>query len=426
MSTRSLSDDRAPGPVADLDRASTTPLRPEAVAAMEPFLSDRYGNPSAAHALGRDAIRAVDEARELMAELLGCAPGEVVFTSGGTESDAHAVTGGIPVRSGRVLCSAVEHPAVLGAVRALGGDTIAVDAVGRVDLDALAVLLRDRHADRPTDLVGDRTGLVGDRTDLVSVMVANNELGTINDLRAVAEVVAAAAPGATLHTDAVQAAPWLDLAEVAAPADLVSISAHKFGGPKGVGVLVVRSGVPLRPLLHGGGQEWDRRSGTTNVAGVVGMAAALAAAAGSRAATNRRVGALRDRLADGLCRIDGVEWTVASAAPDGVLPGSLHLLIDDVDSEPLLFLLDREGVRASASSACASGAAAPSHVLEAVRPAAARRDDRLRGALRLSLGSDTSEAQVDHALDVIPAVVEHLRRRSRVVAATSAGPVGER
>lgn len=422
VDTRSDTDDRSSRPVADLDRASTTPVRPEAIAAMEPFLAHRYGNPSAAHALGRDAVRALDEAREQLAELLGCTPGEVVLTSGGTESDAHAVTGGIPVRSGRILCSAVEHPAVLGAVRALGGETVAVDRAGRVDLDSLADAL---DADDPD----------GRPVELVSVMAANNELGTVNDLDAVADVVAAHAPVATLHTDAVQAAPWLDLAAVAAPAGLVSISAHKFGGPKGVGALVVRSGVAVRPLLHGGGQEWGRRSGTNDVAGAVGMAAALAAVAAGRAATARRVAALRDRLADGLCRIDGVEWTVADAAPDHVLPNALHLLIDDVDSEPLLFLLDREGVRASASSACASGAVAPSHVLSAIRPGTEQDDGRRRGALRLSLGHDVDRSEVDHALAVIPGVVDHLRRsassaRPRTAGVSAGGaagfPLGER
>ncbi|UDY37133.1 cysteine desulfurase family protein [Dermatobacter hominis] len=395
----------------DLDRAATSPLRPEARAAMEPFLSDRYGNPSSAHALGRDAVRAVDEARERLADLLGCAPDEVVLTSGGTESDAHAVTGGVPVRSGRVVCSAVEHPAVLGSVRAIGGSTVAVDATGRVDLDALADELRGTEDDRAVELV--------------SVMAANNEVGAVNDLHAMADVVAAHAPLAALHTDAVQAAPWLDLARIAAPAGLVSVSAHKFGGPKGVGALVVRRGVAIRPLLHGGGQEWDRRSGTTNVAGVVGMAAALDAVARDRAATSERVRALRDRLAAGLCAIDGVTWTAAARGPAGrpevdhLLPGTLHLLIDDVDSEPLLFLLDRAGVRASASSACASGAARPSHVLAALPGVTL--DDRRRGALRLSLGHDATAAQADHALSVVTEAVAHLRAASPTAAGTAAG-----
>lgn len=399
----SVADPRSGRIEADFDRAATTPLRAEAYEAMEPFWSDRYGNPSAAHALGRDAVRAVDEAREQVAELLGCAPIDVVFTSGGTESDAHAITGGIPTRAGAVLCSAVEHPAVLGAVGALGGSTIAVDRWGRIDLDALEAALTEPARTSPAH--GDR------RVEVVSVMAANNELGTLNDLHGVAEVMATHAPHATLHTDAVQAAPWLDLAVVTAPAGLVSISAHKFGGPKGAGALVVRPGVPLRPLLHGGGQEWDRRSGTTNVVGVVGMAAALGAVASERAAVNAAVAERRNRLALGLCAHPGVKRTVDADAP--ALPSTLHLLIDDVDSEPLLFLLDRDGLRASASSACASGAAQASHVLAAVLGAEAVRAPGRRGALRLSLGHDVTDAQVDLALQVVPHAIDQLRSRGK-------------
>ena len=377
------------GPTVDFDRAATTPLRPEARAAMAPFLAGRYGNPSSAHALGRDAMRAVDEAREQLADLLGCPPSELVFTSGGTEADVHAVTGGIPTRADRVVCSAVEHPAVLATVTALGGSTVAVHRDGRIDLDALAAELSS-------------PGKVG----LVSVMAANNEIGTLNDLAEVAAVVAEHAPGAALHTDAVQAAAWLDLRRVATPAALVSVSAHKFGGPRGVGALVVRSGTPLRALLPGGGQELGRRSGTTHVAGIVGMAAALSALDRERDEVVRRVSRLRDRLESELGAVPGVVPTVASSTPR--LAGTAHLLIDDVDSEPLLFLLDDAGVRASAGSACASGAAAASHVLAAIGADAAS-DGRRRGALRLTLGHDATDGQVDRAVEVIAATVERLR-----------------
>lgn len=377
------------GPTVDFDRAATTPLRPEARAAMAPFLAGRYGNPSSAHALGRDAMRAVDEAREQLADLLGCAPSELVFTSGGTEADVHAVTGGIPTRADRVVCSAVEHPAVLATVTALGGSTVAVHRDGRIDLDALAAELS-------------LPGKVG----LVSVMAANNEIGTLNDLAEVAAVVAEHAPGAALHTDAVQAAAWLDLRRVATPAALVSVSAHKFGGPRGVGALVVRSGTPLRALLPGGGQELGRRSGTTHVAGIVGMAAALSALDRERDEVVRRVSRLRDRLESELGAVPGVVPTVASSTPR--LAGTAHLLIDDVDSEPLLFLLDDAGVAASAASACASGAAAASHVLAAIGADAAA-DGRRRGALRLTLGHDATDGQVDRAVEVIAATVERLR-----------------
>jgi len=383
----------------DLDRAATSPLRVEAKVAMEPFLADRYGNPSASHALGRDAVRALDEAREVVADILGCSPSELVFTSGGTESDVHAVTGGLPMRSGRALCTAVEHPAVLRTVRALGGSTVSVHPDGRVDLDALAEML-------------DAWGVDGaGEAPFVSVMSANNELGTINDLGAVAAVLDASGIRVSLHTDAVQAAPWLDVSSAAARADLVSISAHKFGGPKGVGALVVRSGTPLRPLLPGGGQEWGLRSGTTNVAGVVGMAAALAAVARDRVGAaagdgnGARVAALRDRLAGRLCALEGVGRTVPAGTP--LLPGTLHLIVDGVESEPLLFLLDEGGVNASAASACASGAATPSHVLDAIGVELS--SERPRAALRLSLGHDVSEDQIEFAAGVVIDAIFRLR-----------------
>lgn len=373
---------------------------------MEPFLDDRYGNPSGAHALGRDAVRALDEARERIASLLGCAPGEVVLTSGGTESDNHAVTGGLPVRPGVPVCGATEHHAVLDVVRMLGGRTVAVDALGRVDPDALAAVL--------DDVAG-----TGATVGVVSVMLANNELGTINDLSAVAAVVDRHAPGAPLHTDAVQAAPWLDLGVHAAPAAMVSISAHKFGGPKGVGALVVRAGTTLRPLLHGGGQERNRRSGTVNVAGAVGLAAALEATVRDRDELGRRTAIRRDRLARGLAeRVDGLhETVVVDDDRRHLLPNLCHLMIDGVDAESLLFLLDDGGVRASSASSCASGAVERSQVIDALAGAGVTVDG---AALRLSLGWDTTDAEIDLALEVVPSAVARIRAHA------DAAPVGPR
>ncbi|MEZ5238862.1 MAG: aminotransferase class V-fold PLP-dependent enzyme [Microthrixaceae bacterium] len=368
-----------------VDNAATTALSEPARAAMEPFLGvagnrtdgpevPLFGNPSGSHRIAREATRALDEARERVAEALGCAPGEVVFTSGGTEADNLAVTGGLPVREGRPVCSAVEHPAVLGVTRALGGDLVAVDRTGRVDLDALAEVL---------DLAARTHGGVS----VVSVMTANNELGTINDIDAVAAVVAEHSPGTPLHTDAVQAAPWLDLAEVAGSAQLVSVSAHKLGGPKGTGALVVRSGTTVRPLLHGGGQERNRRGGTHDVAGIVGFAAALGEAVAEREARCRRVAALRDDLRSRLVSIDGVSLTLGdSDAP--VLPGHLHVLVEGVVGEELLLLLEQRRICASAASSCSSGASAPSHVLGAIGAEANL------APLRLSLGSSSGPADV--------------------------------
>jgi cysteine desulfurase len=368
-----------------LDHAATTPLRPEARAAMLPWLGERFGNPSGDHRVARAARRAVDEARDVVAEVVGCRPGDVVFTSGGTEADNLAVRGVHDARPGPVLCSAVEHHAVLHPVEHVGGHAVPVDAGGVVDLDALA-----------SQLTPDTT--------LVSVMVANNEVGTVQPVDAVAEVVRRRAPGAAVHADAVQAAAWLPLPDLLADTDLVSLSSHKVGGPQGVGALAVRPGTPLRPLTLGGGQERELRSGTHDVAGIVGFAAALRTVLTERDETVARVRAQRDRLADGLlAAMPGAVET--GAGRDGRLPGALHLCLPGVESESLLFLLDEAGVCASAASACASGAQQASHVLAAMGVPAAR----AAGALRLSLGWTTTDADVDHALLVIPASVARLQ-----------------
>jgi cysteine desulfurase len=368
-----------------LDHAATTPMRPEAVEAMLPFLTERFGNPSGSHAVAREARKALDEAREVVAECLGARPGEVVFTGGGTEADNLAIAGRHAVRSGPVVCTAIEHHAVLHACGALPEARMApVRPDGVVDLDALGELLD------PTVAV-------------VSVMLANNEVGTIQPLADVTALVRAAAPNAALHTDAVQAFPWVDVALLAAGADLVAVSAHKFAGPKGVGALIVREGISVDPIIHGGGQERDRRSGTYNVAGIVGMAAAMQGTLSERQRTVERVTCLRDRLADGL--LAAVPDTTETGSRAQKVAGNCHLSFAGVESEALLVLLDGAGVCASAGSACTSGAVEPSHVLTAMGVPA----DRAIGALRLSLGATTTDADVDLALEVIPAAVERLR-----------------
>ncbi|MEY2567395.1 MAG: cysteine desulfurase [Actinomycetota bacterium] len=367
-----------------LDHAATTPMRPEAVAAMLPFLTDRFGNPSGVHRVSRAARIALDEARDVAAACLGAEPGEIVFTGGGTEADNLAIAGVHAVIGGRVVCGATEHHAVLHACEALGGSTVAVDGDGLIDLDALADAL-DHDV------------------SVVSVMLANNEVGTVQPLDAVAAVVRARAPRARLHTDAVQAFPWLDVAAIAAPADLVAVSAHKFGGPKGVGALVVRAGVHVAPLLHGGGQERGRRSGTHNVAGIVAMAAAMQATVETRAATVERVARLRDRLADGLLAV--VPGAVETGARSGKVAGNCHLRFPDVESEALLLLLDAEGVCAAAGSACAAGAVDPSHVLTAMGLSGAE----AASSMRFSLGVTTTDDEVDLALKTVPEAVARLR-----------------
>jgi cysteine desulfurase len=367
-----------------LDNAATTPMHPEAVEAMLPFLAERFGNPSGSHAVAREARKALEEARDVVAECLGARPGEVVFTGGGTEADNLAVAGVHAVRPGPVVCAAIEHHAVLHACAALGGRLAGVQPSGVVDLDALA------------------DALDPDVT-LVSVMLANNEVGTVQPLAEIADVARERAPRAALHTDAVQAFPWLDVASLAAPADLVAVSAHKFGGPKGVGALVVRDGVRLAPILHGGGQERDRRSGTHNVAGIVAMAAAMLVTVRERAAAVDRVGALRDRLADGL--LSAVRDSRETGDRASKVAGNCHLSFGGVESEALLVLLDGAGVCASAGSACTSGAIEPSHVLTAMGVPA----EGALGSLRLTLGPTTTPADVDTALTVVPETVARLR-----------------
>jgi cysteine desulfurase len=384
-----------------LDHASTTPMRPEAVAAMLPYLTEHFGNPSGSHSAARAARRAVDDARDSVAGCLGCEPGEVVFTGSGTESDNLAILGAQAAVGGSVVCSAVEHHAALLACRSLGGMTVAVDRAGVVDLDGLADALHDG---------------VG----VVSVMLANNEVGTVQPLAEIVALVRRRAPGAVVHTDAVAAVPWVDVAVAARGADLVSLSAHKFGGPKGVGILVVRQGTRLGPVLHGGPQENGRRPGTHDVAGIVGTAAALTVAVANRTAEGARVSRMRDRLAAGLvAAVDGLVETVPAAPGPtgegtGKVAGSCHVLVPGVDQEELLLLADAAGVFASAGAACASGALEPSHVLVALGLTVAE----ARTAVRFSLGHTTTEADIDTALAVIAKAVEQLRSSRPVVRPT--------
>ena len=374
-----------PNELTYLDHAASTPMRPEAVEAMLPFLTERYGNPSGAHRAARAARQALDEAREVVAGCLGVDSGEIVFMGDGTEADNTAIFGVHAAQGGIVACSAVEHHAVLHPVEHLQGRVFPVDSSGVVDLDQLA-------------------GALDSRVSLVSVMAVINEVGTFQPVSAIAEIVAERAPNAVLHSDAIQAFAWMDVGEMCATAQLVSLSGHKFGGPKGVGALVVREGVRLQPVVLGGGQERGRRSGTQNVAGVVAFATAMALAHDERKQTVDRVAALRDRLVDGLvANVDGVTETVGR---DRKVAGNAHVLIDGVEAEALLFLLDRSGLCASAGSSCSSGAMDPSHVLAAM---GVPRDSAL-GAVRFSLGAASSADDIDRALDVIPGAISKLRR----------------
>lgn len=375
--------------IAYLDHAATSPMRPAAAAAILPWLTERFGNPSGSHSVARAARAAVDEARDVVASALGVQPGGVIFTAGGTEADNLAITGVLASRPGAVVTTAFEHEAVLKTCAASGAEVrlAPVGPDGIVALDALADLLD--------------AGV-----SVVSVMLVNNEVGTVQPLSEIAELVHRRAKKALLHTDAVQAMPWMDVASAAAGADLVSISAHKFGGPQGVGALGVRSkpGWPgPEPAIHGGGQERGRRSGTHNVAGIVGMAAAAEATLAQRQEEVARVGELRDRLADSL--LSSVPDCLETGDRARKVAGNCHLRFAGAESEPLVLLLDEAGVCASAGSACASGAMEASHVLVAM--GISERD--ALGSLRLSLGATTTAADIDLAVKVVPDAVAHLR-----------------
>ncbi len=390
-----------------LDHAATTPMRPEAVEAMVPLLGDGLdggvlGNASGAHSESRRARRVLEDARDQIAGLLGVDPGEVVFTAGGTEADNLAV-GGVVARAsdgsashGPIVCSAVEHHAVLNPCRAaarLGFELreVAVDRYGRLDLDSLA-------ASCTPDV------------SLVSLMAVNNEIGTVQPIAEAAAIVSGLAPRAVLHTDAVQAVPWLEPGPWSAAVDLMAASAHKFGGPPGAGCLVVRDGTFLEPIIRGGGQERERRSGTANLAGAVGMAAALAATSADRAGLASRVAALRDRLVDGLrASVPGCEET---GRREETVPGHGHLRFAGVEAEALVVLLDEGGVAASAGAACSSGAVEVSHVLTAMGFSEAE----AASGVRFSLGWNTTDSDVELALAVAPSAVDRLRGEGAVAA----------
>ena len=354
---------------------------------MRPWLSDRFGNPSGAHRVARAARAAVEDARDRLAAAVGVEPGGIVFTSGGTEADNLAVLGASRARPGPLVISAVEHPAVVESAWASGEEVrvAPVDGRGLVDLTEL------------------RARLDPDVT-LVSVQLANHETGVIQDLAPIARLVRRAAPRALLHTDAVQAAGWMDVLEAAAPADLLSISGHKLGGPQGTGALAIRGGAALRPVLHGGGQERELRSGTHNVAGIVGLAAAVEAAAASRAEAAAMVASRRDHLATRIRA--GCDGCVETAASSPRLPGHLHLRFPGIESESLLVLLDDAGVCASAGAACASGAVEPSPVLLAM---GVDKTEAL-SSLRLTLGPATGSDEIEWAAEAVTVAVDRLRR----------------
>jgi cysteine desulfurase len=398
VTTTSDAAGRAPS-LLYFDHAASAPRRTEVFEAMAPFSTGVVGNPSGSHRAARAARGALDDAREEVAALTGSLPGGVVFTGGGSESCNLAVFGVAADRArrgrpSRLVVSSIEHHAVLDAADRLSRGLLATDvSVARLGVgpDGIVDLARARE-----DLAG---------ADFVSVMTANNEVGTIQPLPALVASVRDVAPDAVVHTDAVAAAPWLDLTVSSAGADLVTICAHKLGGPVGVGALCFRRDVPLAPLLVGGGQERGRRSGTQDVAAAVGLATALRLAVAERDVAVALTRARRDHLAKLVT--SGAEGTRLTVQGDDVLPGNCHLLIDDVTSEELLFLCDAQGLCASAASSCSSGAAVASHVLEAMGVPT----QSSRGSLRLTIGADTTDDEVERAATIVTTAIHQLRGR---------------
>ncbi len=386
-----------------LDHAATTPMRPEAIEAYT-AAAGVVGNASSLHAPGRRARRAVEEAREQVAACLGARPSEVVFTGGGTESDNLAVKGmywsrrAAEEQRSRVVASAAEHHAVLDAVQWLGDfegaqvSWLPVDGHGRVDLAALQAEL-DAY---------------GDEIALVTAMWANNEVGTVQPVTRMAALTAER--GIPLHTDAVQAVGQVPVDFAASGASALTVTGHKLGGPAGVGALVLGREVACTPLLHGGGQERDIRSGTLDVAGITSFAVALDAAVGEQASYAARVGALRDALVTGVR--EAVPEAVLNGDPGQRLPGNAHFSFPGCEGDALLLLLDAQSVACSTGSACSAGIAQPSHVLIAMGADEAR----ARSTLRFSLGHTSTMDDVEALLAALPSAVERARRAGLVKA----------
>jgi cysteine desulfurase len=374
------------------DHAATTPVDQRVLECMLPYFSEHYGNPSELHGLGREARLAVEKARGEVAALLGAADKEIVFTGGGTEADNLALFGPLLGSDppGHLIVSAVEHPAVREAARALqhlgwAVDAVPVDGDGVIDVEAYTAAFRPE-------------------TRLASVMYANNVVGTVQPVAELARI--AHEHGALFHTDAVQAAGVLPLRVDEIDADLLSLSSHKFYGPKGIGALYVRRGTRLRPLIHGGGHERALRSGTENVPGIVGFGAASRLAAAEMAERRPRLEALRDRLIEGVLR--AVPDVRALGHPTARLPGNASFAVRFIEGESMLLRLDALGIMVASGSACASGSSEPSHVLLALGVAR----DEAHGSLRVSLGRENTVEEVDYFLEVFPGIVSTLRRMS--------------
>ena len=389
-----------------LDHAGTTPLDSKVLEAMVPYFTQRFGNPSSLHSVGQEARYALDEARERVAGVLNCRSREIVFTAGGTESDnaaIHGVATALHETGNHIVTSSVEHHAVLHACQYLESQGfevtyLSVDADGMVQPEAVY-------------------NAINERTTLVSIMYGNNEIGTINPISEIAKSVKKRAEELSrtivFHTDAVQAAGYLSLDVAELGVDLLSLSGHKFHGPKGTGVLYMKRGSPYLPLIHGGGQERDRRSGTENIPGIIGLSLALEAADTVREETSQRCAALRDRIIDSV--LQQIPGSRLNGHATQRLPNNANFSFTGVEGEPILLGLDMAGIAASSGSACSSGSLEPSHVLLALGQSA----EIARGSLRLTLGRDNTEDEVEYLLGVLVDLVQRLRQLPSLTTAGS-------
>lgn len=380
------------------DNAATTPMSESVFEAMKPYLTEHYGNPSSLYRIGREARRAMTEARMKVARALNAKdPSEIVFTGGGSQADNLAIRGYVKGRSARgkkhIITSKIEHHAVLYTCEALEKEGypvtyLDVDAQGHVDLKQLK-------------------SVITDQTALVTIMAANNEIGTIQDLKAISEI--AHAHGAVFHTDAVQAIGHMHIDVQEMGIDMLSLSAHKFRGPKGIGALYVRRGIALEPLVYGGGQERGLASGTENVAGMVGLGQAIEDATGAH--LDEKMGyvkKLTDRLVKGI--MDTIPYTHYTGDPVNRLPGTASFVFEAIEGEGLILRLDHAGICGSTGSACSTGSLDPSHVLMAI----GLPHEIAHGSLRLTLGEQNTEEDVDYLIENVAKVVEGLRAMSPV------------
>jgi cysteine desulfurase len=375
-----------------LDHAATTPMRPEILDVMRTYFLERFGNPSSLHAYGLEARKAIEDAREQIARAIGATPPEIIFTSGGTESDNMALRGVLRDRSGErahIITSAIEHPAVLETckfIEQLGHEVtyVSVDVDGRINPGEVEEAIRDN-------------------TRLISIMHANNEIGSIQPIAEVGAI--AASRGVYMHTDAVQSVGKIPVDVAALNVDMLSISSHKIYGPKGVGCLYVRKGTKLRPLIFGGGHERGLRSGTENVSGIIGFSEAMRLAI-EDFADNVRIEKLRDELIDAVLR--EIPYTRLNGGKEYRLPNNANFSFSYIEGESLVLRLNAKGVAGSTGSACSSKKLEPSHVLLAIGldPVDAH------GSLRLTLGRDTTEADVQYVNEVLPEIVDQLRQMS--------------